>query len=164
MSYYVIIRGPLGVGKTTITKALARSIGAVVVSIDEIADKWWDGGSVRLYVRANEVAARKARAAFALGTPTIFDGCFYWKTQIRDLERQLDFPHVVITLKAPLSVCVLCDSGRKIVHGAEAAEHVYRKVNRFDYGIPVDATGGVPTIVREIRSHLPPVKAGPRAR
>jgi len=38
MSYYVIIRGPLGVGKTTISRSLAKSIGAMVVSIDQIAD------------------------------------------------------------------------------------------------------------------------------
>jgi len=164
MSYYVIIRGPLGVGKTTISRALAKSVGAVVISIDQIADKWWDGGSVRLYLRANRVVARRAATALARGTPVIIDGCFYWKTQIRDLERRFDFPHVVITLKAPLSVCIRRDSGRRVVHGVEAAEQVYRKVNRFDYGTLVDATRSVPTTVREIRSRLPSVEVSSRAR
>ena len=155
MSYYVVVRGPLGVGKTTVSRALARTIGAVVVSIDEIADKEWDGGSVRLYVRANGVAATKARRALTGGIPVVFDGCFYWRTQIQDLERRLPFPHEVITLRAPLSVCIRRDSGRKVVHGAEAAEQVYRKVTRFEYGTPIDATRDTATTVREIRSHLP---------
>ena len=155
MSYYVIIRGPLGVGKTTISTALAKSIDAVVVSIDQIADKAWDGGSVRLYVSANAIAAEGARSALARGTPVIFDGCFYWKTQIADLERRLPFAHEVFTLKAPLSVCTQRDGGRKVVFGAEAAEQVYRKVTRLEYGVVIDATRDIPTIVKEIRSHLP---------
>jgi len=164
MNYYVIIRGPLGVGKTTISKALAEQIGGAVVSIDEIADKWWDGGSVQLYLRANRVAAERARKALSRGVPVVIDGCFYWKTPIRDLERRLAHPHVVITLWAPLSVCILRDSGRKVVHGAEAAGQVYRKVNRFDYGVLVDATRSVRTTVQEIRSRLPLVEASSRAR
>lgn len=154
MARYVIVRGPLGVGKSTISKALAKAIRAVVVSIDEIADKEWDGGSVRLYVKANGVAARRARQAFIAGVPVVFDGCFYWKTQIKDLERRLPFPHEVITLRAPLSVCIRRDSRRKVVHGAEAAEQVYRKVTRFEYGISIDATRDIATTVREIRSRL----------
>ena len=155
MIYYIVIRGPLGVGKTTISNALAGSIGAVVVSIDAIADKEWDGGSVRLYVRANEVAARRARRALANGRPVVFDGCFYWKTQIKDLERRLPFPHDVITLRAPLSVCIGRDSRRRVVHGAEAAEQVYRKVTRFEYGVSIDAARDIPKIVQEICSRLP---------
>ncbi len=164
MSCYVILRGPLGVGKTTISQALAKSIGAVVISIDEIADKEWDGGSVQLYVRANGVAAERARRALARDVPVVFDGCFYWKTQVRDLERRLDFPHVVFTLKAPLSVCVRRDAGRDVVHGTEAAEQVYRKVTRFEYGVLINATRGVSTSVREIRTHLPSGEAPSRDR
>lgn len=163
MSYYVILRGPLGVGKSTISAALARSIGAVVISIDEIADKDWDGGSVRLYVNANRLAAERARPALARGVPVVFDGCFYWKSQIADLERRLRFPHEAFTLQAPLSVCIRRDSRRKTVFGAEAATEVYRKNTRFDHGIAVDATRDAPTIVREVRSHLPPDPRRPPA-
>ena len=155
MSYYIVVRGPLGVGKTTISAALAQSVGAVVISIDQIADKKWDGGTVRLYVNANRLAAERTRSVLAHGTPVVFDGCFYWKTQIADLERRLAFPHEVFTLKAPLSVCIKRDSGRKVVFGTEAAEQVYRKVTRFEYGVAIDATQDIPTIVKEIRSHPP---------
>ena len=154
----------MGVGKTTISNALAKSIDATVVSIDQIADKDWDGGSVRLYVKANHVAAGRARAALAGGTPVVFDGCFYWRTQIADLERRLPFPHEVFTLKAPLPVCVERDSHRKLVFGAEAAEQVYRKVTRFECGVAIDATQDIATTVGEIRSRQPSRKARPLAR
>ena len=150
----MVIRGPLASGKSTISQRLAAKIGAVVISIDKIADPEWDGGSVRLYLRANEVAARIARAALARGDPVIIDGCFYWKTAIRDLEERLPFPHVVVTLRVPLSVCVRRDAGRRVVHGAEAAEQVYRKVHRFDYGVPIDGTGTVTQTVATVRAQL----------
>ena len=155
MSFYVILRGPLGVGKTTVATALARSIEGVAVSIDAIADPDWDGGSLGLYLRANRVAARRARDALARGTPVVIDGCFYWKTQLRDLERRLPFAHTVITLRAPLSICVRRDAGRAVVHGAAATRQVYRKVTRLQYGLPVDASRGVAATVREVRSRLP---------
>ena len=155
MSYYIVVRGPLGVGKTTISAALAKTVGAVVVSIDQIADQEWDGGSVRLYVKANRLAAKRARNLLAHGTPVVFDGCFYWKTQITDLERRLPCPHEVFTLRAPLSVCIERDSGRKVVFGTEAAEQVYRKVTRFEYGVAIDATQDIPTTLKEIRLHPP---------
>ena len=163
MGYYVVIRGPLGVGKSTVSRALGKTLGAELVSIDAIADEHWDGGSVRLYLDANKLAAARARNALAHGTPVVLDGCFYWKTQIQDLERRLPYPHLVFSLKAPLSVCIERDSRRPVVHGPSGAEQVFRKVARFDYGIPIDATQRVLRAVREIRSHLPP-GGHPRAR
>lgn len=148
-------------GKTAVSNALAKSIGAEVISIDQIADPDWDGGSVRLYLKANAVAAARGRKALARGTPVVFDGCFYWKTQIHDLETRLRFPHEVFTLKAPLSVCIQRDSRRKVVFGADAARQVYRKVTRFEHGISIDATKDLRLTVREIRSQLP---YGPRLR
>jgi len=76
MGYYVVLRGPLGVGKTTVAAALARSLGARGISVDAIADPAWDGGSVRLYVRANAVAADLVRRALRRGRPAVVDGCF----------------------------------------------------------------------------------------
>lgn len=155
MRFFVILRGPLGVGKTTISNALAKSIGARVSSIDKLVDPEWDGGSARLFLKTNQAAAREAARVLANGIPVVFDGCFYWKSQIKDLETRLPFPHEVFTLQAPLSVCIERDAHRKVVFGAEAARQVYRKVTRFEYGITIDATRDVPLIVQEIQSHLP---------
>jgi predicted kinase len=160
MAFFVIIRGPLGVGKTTVSNALANAIGAKVCSIDQLVDRDWDGGSLRLFLKANRTAAKDAATALQAGTPVVFDGCFYWKSQIKDLESRLPFSHQVFTLEAPLSVCILRDSHRNPSFGAEAAAQVFRKVHRFEYGLMLDGTREVPRIVQEIRSHLPRRKAG----
>lgn len=39
MSYYIIIRGPLACGKTTVSRELAEKLKATHISIDEILDK-----------------------------------------------------------------------------------------------------------------------------
>ena len=153
--FFVILRGPLGVGKTSVSHALAQAIGGQVVSIDEFGEVDWDGGSLGLYLNGNRVAEERARPLLAKGVPVIFDGCFYWKGQIRDLERRLRHAHTVVTLNAPLAVCIERDSHRALVHGADAAREVYRKATRFRWGIPIDATQSIPAQLREIRRHLP---------
>ncbi len=156
MTYYVVIRGPLGVGKSTVARALAKRIRGVVVSIDALTDRDWDGGSVRLFVRANARAAFRARRLLGRGRPVVFDGCFYWKTQISDLERRLPFPHRIFTLMAPLPVCVARDAHRRRSFGAEAARAVHAKVRRFQSGRVVDNTRERTSALREILADLPP--------
>lgn len=155
MRCYVILRGPLGVGKSTISATLAKALGAAVVSIDQIVDPKWDGGSLRLFLAANREASLRARRKLTRGVPVVVDGCFYWKTQILDLERRLPYPHAVFTLKAPLAVCIERDAGRKVAFGPEAAERVFRKVARVDYGIPIDATRSIASTARAICARLP---------
>ena len=38
MSYYIIIRGPLGCGKSTIAKKISKILNAKYISMDEIVD------------------------------------------------------------------------------------------------------------------------------
>jgi len=132
--YHLILRGPLGSGKSTVAEALARAIHGEVVHLDGLADKNWDGGSAGMFRRGNVALERRARPLLAKGIPVIFDGCFYWKTQIRDLETRLPFPHESFTLKVPLSVC---------------------KVSRFEWGVPIDGLQSVALQVKSIKSHLP---------
>ncbi len=155
--YYVILRGPLGSGKSTVAEALARTVQGKVVHLDGLADRNWDGGSVALFLRGNVVLERVARPWLARGVPVIFDGCFYWKSQIRDLEARLPFPHESFTLKVPLSVCIERDRRRSATpSGPAEAGFVFRKVNRFEWGIPIDGLKTVAHQVRSIASRLPP--------
>jgi tRNA uridine 5-carbamoylmethylation protein Kti12 len=154
--YYLILRGPLGSGKSTVAEALAKAVRGRVIHLDGLADKNWDGGSARMYLRGNVALERKARPLLAQGIPVIFDGCFYWKSQIRDLEARLPFPHESFTLKVPLSVCIERDHWRSPTpSGPVQAGIVYRKVNRFDWGFPIDGLQSVALQVRSILSRLP---------
>ena len=154
--YYLIIRGPLGSGKSTVAEALASALRGKVVHLDGLADKNWDGGSASMFLRGNVALERRARPLLAKGIPVIFDGCFYWKSQIRDLEARLPFPHETFTLKVPLSVCIERDRRRSPApSGSVQAGIVFRKVNRFEWGFPIDGLQSVALQVKSIQSHLP---------
>ncbi len=160
-AFYVMIRGPLGIGKSTVAERLAREIGGEYISIDRILDergleRWYRGYySQTSFLRANAFAADRARKSLNRGTPAVFDGNFYHRSQIEDLVRRLDYPRFVFTLTAPLSMCIERDARRSPSFGSEAARAVYAKSTEFDYGVEVDATRPVRSIVRQIRSYLP---------
>lgn len=162
MSYYIIIRGPLGCGKTTISEKLAGIIKAKYFAVDRVLDEHnltsdkEDGYiSQKSFRKANEIIANEAIGVLQKGQPIIFDGNFYWKSQIDDLISRLDFPHYVFTLKAPVEVCIDRDSKREKTHGKDAAVVVHAKSTEFTYGIEIDVTKSLDECVEEIISYLP---------
>jgi predicted kinase len=171
-SYYCVIRGPLGVGKSSVARSLAKAIAAEYVAIDRILEEerleeWEeDRISQRSFLRANDFAVARARPSLAQATPVVFDGNFYWRSVLDDLIRRLPFLHFVFTLEAPLDVCIERDrqrptpgpgaeprAGNRL--GAEAAARVYALVMLVRYGESIDATGTVADTVAKIRSRLP---------
>ncbi len=159
--YYIIIRGPLGIGKSTISEKLSKKLNAKYVAYDRILDEnnieeWEDGYvSIRSFLKANEIASKKAKKLLDKGKAVIFDGNFYFKEQIEDLINKLDFPHYVFTLKAPLKVCITRDSKRKKIHGKDATEEVYRKSTSFKYGEIIDTNNkSVEEVINEIMERL----------
>jgi tRNA uridine 5-carbamoylmethylation protein Kti12 len=163
MSYYVIVRGPLGSGKTTVSKRVAKILTARYLSIDRILDEQglWYSGRLSEFLRVNALAARRARVELTRGTPVVLDGNFYWKTQLVDLERRLNFPHRIFTLKVPLSVCVERDSRRNPPHGREAAEQVYARSTRLDVGLRIDARRSVDHVVAQVIDRLRAARLAP---
>ncbi|MCF7846643.1 MAG: ATP-binding protein [Candidatus Gracilibacteria bacterium] len=163
MSCFIIVRGPLGCGKSTIAVALAHKIHGHVFSIDDILEKHGlvhekEAGyiSQQSFFRANEIAARTAEKTLKNRTPIIFDGNFYWRSQIENLEQQLPFPLFIFTLNAPLKTCIERDKNRKKTHGEMATKVVYQKSTEFDAGILIDATQPVEKCIEEMLLHLPP--------
>ena len=161
MSFFIIVRGPLGCGKTTIAEKLAKSLKAEYIAIDRILDennleKDIESGyiSQKSFIRVNEIVASKARQILESKKPVVFDGNFYWKSQIEDLVKRLGFPHHIFTLKAPLDICIERDKKRLKTHGEDAVRAVYKKSTEFDCGIPIDVTKPLDKCVDEILSHL----------
>ncbi len=162
MGFYVVVRGPLGSGKSTVSERLAKAIGGAHIAIDPILEEngleQWEEGYISedSFLKANSIALRQAEPVLRRGRPVVFDGNFYWRSQIADLVARLNFPHHVFTLKAPLDLCVQRDSQRDPPHGREATESVYAKSTEFDWGVGIDATQPVESVVREIASRLSP--------
>jgi predicted kinase len=156
MAYVVVVRGPLGVGKSTVAVRLARELGAGYVSIDRTLDDHglWVEGLLPEFLAANVIAAGQADAFLESGVPVIFDGNFYSEAQLEDLLARLDFRHFIFTLRVSLRVCIERDSRRRPPHGPEAARAVYAKTTAFEYGVDVDAERPIETVVQEVRSLL----------
>lgn len=144
MTFFIIIRGPLGCGKSTIAEKLSKRLNAKYFAIDRILDEnkieEYEEGYVsqKSFLKANEIAVQKAKKDLEKGIPVVFDGNFYWKSQIKDLIGKLSYPHYIFTLKAPLKVCIERDRKRKKTYGKDAAKAVYKKSNSFKYGIIIN--------------------------
>ncbi len=162
MSYYIIIRGPLGVGKSTIAQRVARILKAEYVSIDSVlaklgldkASHYEECIPAKNFIQAQESILPHIKKALQKGKIVIFDACFYHKGQIEHLIKSLHYPHYVFTLKASLEACIERDSKRKKTYGKDAATAVYRLVSKFDYGTAIGEKNLDDTI-KEILSYLP---------
>jgi predicted kinase len=160
MSTVILIRGPLGVGKTTVARELCKRSDGCYISIDAILaehglDQCPNGIPARNFLRANELALPIAKAALAGGRPMVFDGNFYYKSQIKHLLRRLPWPAYVFTLNASVEECIARDKGRERVYGEDAAAWVHYLVSRFTVGIPIDTEGKTAEqVVYEIEEHI----------
>ncbi len=161
MSFYVIIRGPLGCGKSTISEKISKILNAKYFAIDRLLDehdltKEKEEGyiSQKSFKKANEIIAPQAKKILDSGKSVVFDGNFYWKSQIEDLIKRLDFPHYIFTLNAPLEVCIARDVERGKTHGEDAARAVYKKSTEFEYGIVININKPIKECIDAIISHL----------
>ncbi len=161
MSYYIIIRGPLGIGKTTVAKKLARRLKAEYASIDSILEEEnldkIKGKHISLgnFLKADKIILPKVKEKLNKGKIIVFDGNFYLKKQLLHIISSLRMPHYIFTLKAPLEVCIKRDSRRKRKYGQAATKTVYKLVTRFDYGTVIDTKNKTSEeVVKNIISHL----------
>ena len=160
--YYLIIRGPLGCGKSTVSKELAKELNAEYIAVDRILDehnltKDWEDGyiSQKSFLKVNEIVSERAKKLLNKNKPVIFDGNFYWKSQLEDLISRLNYPHYVFTLKAPVETCINGDEERGKTHGEDAARVVYKKSTSFEYGIPIETEGkSVEETLKKIRGKI----------
>ncbi len=141
----IIIRGPLGVGKSTVAKAVAEKIGGIYISVDEVIDqngldKTVEGEGIPLgnFLKANEIIALEAKQANDKGKLVVVDGNFYHKEQIDQLVDLLGKDVTVFTLKASVETCVARDAARAKPYGEDATRAVHRFVTAFDYGTIID--------------------------
>lgn len=163
MTYYIIIRGPAGVGKSIIARKLASYLGGYRIAFDKIMRQRKldriEGKCIKEsnFIKANELAIQKAGKKLAKGQIVIFDGCFYHKSQLTHLIRKLKFPHFVFSLSSNLHECITRDAKRKGKNkiGEKNIMAVYKLVSKVNYGIAIDTRGKpIEKVVREILLQL----------
>jgi predicted kinase len=161
MSYFIIIRGPLAVGKSTIAKQLAKNLGAEYISVDKVMeDNGLDkvdpdsGIPVENFIKGNEISLPKIKDCLKSGKSVIVDGCFYYQEQIEHFLNNVDNVKV-FTLKASVETCIERDSKREKIYGEDAARYVYFIVNKFNFGTVIDTEGKTSTdVVEEMKVKL----------
>lgn len=155
MSYYVIIRGPAGVGKTTIARQLTKELKATYISFDQIREKHGIDLSEKGRIQANNKAIPEARKSMVKGKPVVFDGVFYHKSQVEHLTKALQYKHVVFSLKASLQECLERHRKRKSEISEKSVRDVYKLVAAFDCGIVIKTSEkSVKKCVNEIAFHI----------
>ncbi len=157
MPRIVLIRGPLGVGKSTVAKAVAEELGASYVSIDGVLEELKldtaDENGIPLvnFLAANAHVVEKMRSDIN----TVIDGNFYHKEQVDDFVTRFGDDVRIITLKAPVEVCIERDTQRSRSYGEDAARAVHAMVSAFDAGTVIDTSKKkTEEVVAEIRRSL----------
>lgn len=157
MEYCIIIRGPAGVGKTTIAKKLAKELKADYFSFDKIMRKnnldnlVGKGIPSENFIKANEIIIlliiRKKRA--------VLDGCFYREKQINHLLNKLKTKVYIFTLDADITECSKRNKTRKNPMTEENIKQVHNLVSEIKIGININTVGkSIQQIVSEILNHL----------
>ncbi len=146
MNFFVVIRGPLGVGKTTVAKNIAEAIGAEYISIDELLskkklDRIEGRIPVENFLLATKSILPRVKKLLKTEKNVVFDGNFYNRNQIVQLVEELPFAHFIFTLNAPLAICIKRDSQRKKSYGKQATKAVYNLVSKFKIGRNIDTNG-----------------------
>ncbi len=160
MSYVVIIRGPLGVGKSTVAEKLTRVLGGEYIAVDRILseanlDKVEEDIPIENFLKANKILIPRIKKVLESIKPVVLDGNFYYKEAIEDLEKNIDAKIFGFTLKAPVEVCIERDKNREKTHGELSARAVYSLVSKFDYGEVVQTEGkSIEQVAQEILDRI----------
>jgi adenylate kinase family enzyme len=161
MGFYIIIRGHLGCGKSTVAKKISRILKSEYISFDKILeenglDKKDNDFTAEDFIKADEIILPQVKKSLSEGKCGVFDGCFFFKEQINHLKRNLKHIAYIFNLKASLQTCISRDKKRKKTYGEKAAREVYALVSRCDCGIGIDTEGKTADyVVKKIISSLP---------
>jgi broad-specificity NMP kinase len=157
MNKLIIIRGPLGIGKTTIANKLASELHVECISIDEVLK---DNGLEKDedyvaedFIKVNEIIIPRLKLLLKKQC-VIVEGNFYFREVLKHLINNTPGNPIVFTLKAALQTCLDRDKERKNSHGPLATEAIYNIVNKFDYGITVDCEQNIENIIEKIKGRL----------
>ncbi|HBR71034.1 TPA: hypothetical protein DIC20_05435 [Candidatus Dependentiae bacterium] len=141
MSYFIILRGPAGVGKTTVAKKLTQLLGGYHISLDTILAKhnldYVPGNRCvpeQNTLTVNKLIIPMAQEKLKEGTVVIFDGNFYHKSQIEDLINKLKFPHFIFTLQADVETCIARNNMRDNSLDEKEVKNVFELVSTFECG------------------------------
>ena len=161
MTNFIIIRGPAGVGKTTIAKAVAQQLNGVHFNVDQVLRETKleiKNGDIPVgnFLKAQAVIMPKVKEYLEQGKPVVFDGNFYYQEQIDQLVRELQGRPYIFTLKASLETCWQRNLARKKDKMDRISIEAMHRINTtFEAGKIVDTEGkSEEEVIKEIISAI----------
>ncbi len=162
MSYYLILRGPPAVGKTSIANSLRSTLKGKTVHID--IDKlrmmpYRCGGSEEEKALANRNAIDLCLNFVEAGYRVILDELFYQRELIDEIEQRVSYPHQKILFTCSLETCLRRNQGREYQLKNEQLERLYNQVMAVSLPqeIKISTERDLPTIVDDIVKVLSPL-------
>ena len=159
-NYYIILRGPAGIGKSTIVKLLSSKIKAEVFHIDNMLDRLNLGYKQgEKWVPLNNFLEVDKKIISEINKKIkhkkiIIEGNFYHKEHIKDLLKSINSKNYIFTLKASVKTCIERDSKRNSI-GKKNIKDVHKLVSKFDEGILINTDNkNKEEIVKEIISYI----------
>ncbi|MEI7718318.1 MAG: hypothetical protein WCI72_00495 [archaeon] len=141
----VIIRGPVGVGKTAISNILTKKINAKYFSLDKLLKK---EKLDRFDPKEGCVPAANFLMLQEQILPeiqkhlerqdVIVSGSFYHGSQLEFFQKNIHSNMLLITMKATLETCIKRNSKEEIRLGENMVRAIYNLVSRFDVGTIID--------------------------
>lgn len=160
-NFVIIIRGPIGVGKSTISGLLERKLANTNhVDVDKIKHKLGGRPSESRTSRAHQIARQRVRSLIKQKKNIIIEEIFRWNdySAMKKLVKNINYHIVKIYLKAPLDVLIKRDQARIVKHkGHEIVKEFYKKIRPVDEDLNLDTSKMskqklVSSIIKYIRS------------
>jgi cytidylate kinase len=131
----IVIRGPAGVGKTVVSKKLAKKLKCECIHIDDVLKKH-DLDCIKGECIPEENFLKVNNLIDLKGKYIVVEGNFYHKSVIMDLINKGKC--IIFSLEAPLKECIKRDSNRKGI-GARSVKDVFNL--SFPFGTNIDTFG-----------------------
>lgn len=144
----IIIRGPIGTGKTTISKILAAKINAKCFPLDDLLEKSKLNkidpklGCVPManFLAVEEDILPEIEKSLERQS-VIVEGAFYHKAQIDFFLNNISEDIFLVTLKANLETCLKIDKKSVKPYGVGVTKAIFDLVSKFDAGLVINIEG-----------------------
>lgn len=160
MSFYIVLRGPAGSGKTTVSEKLTKLFNAHYISVDKIKHDSKLKHSEKESLQANSLVIQKAKKCLENNEVVIIDGVFYYESLFRQLSEELQFRQYLFSLDAPIEVCLKRNENRRYDGKRKMSDDdvllVHRLVSEYRCGIYISTHNrSIDETLSEILLHLP---------
>lgn len=143
-NFVVIIRGPIGVGKSTISELLERKLfNTVHVDVDKIKHKLGGRPSKSRTLRAHQIARQRVRSLIKQKKNPVIEEIFRWDdySAMKKLIKNKNYNIVKVYLKASLDVLIRRDQTRTVKHkGYKMVKEFYKKIRPVDEDLNLDTS------------------------